>query len=426
MNIQTTTLKNIRIVTSTIPHVESVSMGIWIGVGSRYEPKRVSGISHLIEHMFFKGTKKRSSRDISREIEGKGGDINAGTQEESTCYYAKVPSEHLESTFDVLSDIYCNSVVDSDELEKERGVIIEEIMMCRDQPSYFVREMLSDALWHKHPLSYPITGTPETLKKISRQTLLDFIRTHYTTYNTCIAFAGRVEHNTCVELVKDKMQNCRKKRPPVFKKVTDDVNQIDVCWQTKEVEQAHIAIGIRLPFGYHDQQKYTLRILNAILGENMSSRLFATVREKYGLAYSIQSAFQLFNETSVLEIDAGLERKQVFKGLQLILSEIQKLKEHRVSTKELKLAKDYAIGGIRLGLESTSYQMLWIGDNMLCFNRVIMPEEIISKLHIVTSDDIQTLANRIAKTKQTSLAIIASNLKQSDVNKFRGLLRILN
>jgi len=427
MNIQTSILKNgIRIVTSTIPHVESVTMGIWTGVGSRYEPRQVSGISHLIEHMLFKGTKTRSSKDISREIEGKGGDINAITQEETTCYYARVPAEHIESSFDVLSDIYCNSVIDEKELEKERKVIIEEIMMYRDQPSYLVEEMLASALWHRHPLSRPITGTPETLRNLSRDILLDFIKTHYTTHNTCIAFAGKVEHNKCVEMVKDKIQNCTENPPPPFKKITNNIKQIPLSWKTKEVEQTHIALGIRLPFGYHDPQKYALKLLNVILGENMSSRLFTTVREKYGLAYSIQSSLHLFNETGVLEINAGLDHNQTFKGLQLILSETGKIKQRPVSSRELKLAKDYVIGSIKLGLESTSYQMLWIGENMSFFNRVIMPEEIISQINAVTQDDIQSLARRIIKNTQTSLAIIAPDFTRSDADKLRKFLQILN
>ncbi|MBN1557943.1 MAG: insulinase family protein, partial [Lentisphaerae bacterium] len=310
MNVCQSTLENgIRIITAAMPHVESAALGVWVGVGSRCETRVQAGVSHFIEHLLFKGTGRRSARDISRVIEGRGGYLNAFTQEESTCYYARVAFDQFNRALDVLTDMIVDPRLDPADVDKERGVIIEEIMMYRDQPRHVVQEMLSRALWPGHPLGRAVIGTPESLAGMNRAQIRAFKERHYVPSRLVVAFAGRVEHNRCVDRVAEGLGRLKGTEPRRPRRVTHKVAQTRFDIQGKPIEQAHLAMGFRL-FGRRDPRRYTLRILNAILGENMSSRLFQVVREKHGLAYSVHSCVHLFQETGVLEVSAGLDRRR--------------------------------------------------------------------------------------------------------------------
>jgi predicted Zn-dependent peptidase len=426
MDVHESKLGNrVRIISAPMPHVESASIGIWVGVGARHESNRQAGISHFIEHMLFKGTKKRSASDISRDIEGHGGYLNAFTQEENTCYYAHVPYDHFDRTLDVLSDMYLNPRLDEADIAKEKGVVIEEIMMYRDQPQHMVQEMLGEALWKKHPIGRPISGSPETVKSMTRTDILTYKSDKYVTDNTVFAFAGKLDHEACVRKVEKYVAGLRSKTRPGCVLVTAGVSQDAVALKAKEIEQAHLAIGVRLPFGAEDKRRYVLRVLNVVLGENMSSRLFQVVREKYGLAYYVSSSFQLLRETGALVISAGLDRKRRGKAVDLIVGEVEKMKKQPVTQAELRRAKDYIVGQIRLGLESTRHQMLWIGDNMMAHGRFVPPENVIKAVSAVTAADLQRLARSILKCGWTSLAMIAPGLSKDDEAGFRKSLATL-
>ncbi|MFC1497686.1 M16 family metallopeptidase [Verrucomicrobiota bacterium] len=414
MDVKITELDNgVRVITSSIPHVESVSMGIWVGVGARYEQKNMSGVSHFVEHLLFKGTKKRSAVDISQAIEGRGGYINAFTQEEHTCYYVRVPYDQLWHAQDVLSDMYFNPRLAKSDIDKERGVIVEEMMMYRDQPHYIVQEMLEGALWKNHPLGRPVIGTRETLAELNRARITDYKRKKYVSGNTVFAFAGKVDHEACVSKVARYAGRLRRRAVPECRKVTHSVAQGNIALRHKDIEQAHLALGIRL-FGRSDKRRYALKILNAVLGENMSSRLFQIVREKHGLAYSVHSGAHLYRDSGALVISAGLDRKRSCKAVNLIIKELIRLKERQVGRKELKRAKDYAIGQLRLGLESTSSQMMWIGDNMISRGKFTHPQEIIERLSSVTAEEVQSVACSVMKKKRTSLCMVSPDMTSKD------------
>jgi len=397
MDARLTELPNgVRVVTSTIPRVESVTMGIWAGVGSRYEPRRLSGISHFLEHMLFKGTRRRSARDISRAIEGRGGYLNAFTQEESTCYYARVAYDQLSRTAEVLADMYLHPALAARELERERGVILEEIMMYRDQPQHVVHEMLGGAVWPDHPLGRPVIGYPEVIASVSHSDMKAYKEAKYIGRNTVFSFAGRVDHEACVDVTAKLLGSMRSGRLPPCRKAAGLKRGSKTAFMKKDIEQAHLAMGFRT-FGRQDTRRHTLRLLNAILGENMSSRLFHEVREKHGLAYSVHSIFHLYRDTGVFEISAGLDRARRAKAIALIGRQLKLLKTRPVGVRELKRAKDYVTGQLRLGLESTTHHMIWLGDSLLAFDRIILPEEGIEAAMRVTADDIQELSETVFK-----------------------------
>ena len=399
-------------------------MGIWVGVGSRHESAELGGISHFTEHLLFKGTRKRSPRDISQAIEGRGGYLNAFTSEEATCYYARVSYDQLPGAFDVLSDMYMNSRFDQKEIEKERSVIFEEIMMYRDQPRHLVQEMLMGVLWPDHPLGRPIIGNHESLSAMRRKTFLDFVGSKYVSNNTVVTFAGNVNHDTCVELVEERMGKAQRSSRARFSPVNGRHRQGRAAFLHKEVEQTHLALGFRC-FGYTDERRHILRLLNAVLGENMSSRLFQIVREKHGLAYSVHSSMQMFRDSGALIVAAGLDRTRKTQALDLIVKEVKRMADKPVGVAELKRGKDYAIGQTRLGLESTSHQMMWLGDNLLSRGKFISPEEAMEKIRKVTAADVQKLAKELFRHSRVSLAVVSPDLSKQDQSTMRGALRKL-
>ncbi|MFC1452344.1 M16 family metallopeptidase [Verrucomicrobiota bacterium] len=426
MEVSVTRLDNgARVATSTLAHVESVSVGVWVGVGSRYESNRLAGMSHFIEHLLFKGTAKRTAKDISAAVEGCGGYLNAFTQEESTCYYARVPFDRAWRALDVLADMYFHPRLDPKDIDKEKGVVIEEIMMYRDQPHHVVQEMLASEMWRKHPVGRPVIGSPETLAAVSREDILGYKNRKYVPANTVFAFAGRIGHDACVRRVERLAADAPAGRLPSLQRVTGRVAQGSAVFQTKDIEQSHLALGVRL-FGRNDTRRHALKILNVVLGENMSSRLFQIVREKHGLAYSVHSAVQLFDETGALVISAGLDRKSKVKALELIVRELVRLKSQPVGAAELKRAKDYVIGQIRLALESTSHRMTWVGDNILTYGRFVTPEETIGKIEAVSASDVQALAREVIRKRRTTLAVIAPDISREDKARMRTALNALS
>ena len=406
IDFQCTELRNgLRIATSRMPHVESVSMGVWVGVGSRYESRRLAGLSHFIEHLVFKGTRKRTARDISYAIEGRGGYFNAFTQEESTCYYARVATEHAWKVFDILADMYLHPRMASNDIDKERDVILEEIMMYRDRPHHIVEEMLADSLWSGHALGRSILGTPGTIQRVSRKEIMDFKSTKYVPGNSVIALAGNLDHDHCVREVQKRLGTVRSRPRPRFSHVSTKTSQRHVAAATRPVEQAHLAMGFRI-FGRTDRRRYATKLISVLLGENMSSRLFQVIREKHGLAYSVHSSIQLFDDTGAFYIQAGLDRNSVGKALALVARELERLKEKPVGRQELQRAKDYSTGQIRINLESTSSQMMWIGENLTTYGEFTQPEVVIKRLNAVSAETIQRVATQIFKRRKMSVALV--------------------
>ena len=423
--VRLTTLPNgIRVITAPQADAESVAVGFWVGVGGRHETPAVAGASHFIEHMLFKGTRRRSAREISQAIEGRGGYLNAYTQEDATCYYARIPHERLDEAFDVLADMYREPKFAPADIDRERGVIIEELRMCHDQPQQVVQEQLMDGLWPGHPLGRPLVGTEKTLRAMTRAGLDGFRRRHYQPGNTVFGMAGRLDHATCVALVKDAIGRLPAGRSLSFRKVDRTVPQQRFRIARREIEQVHAAIGFR-GFGRHDPRRFALRMLNSILGENMSSRLFQIVREKHGLAYAVQSSFQLFDETGAMVISAGLDRARAADALRLIAREVARMRDKPVSRGELQRARDYLQGQFRLGLEGAGSQMQWIGETLLNYGRFVKPEEVLAQLMAVTAEEMRQVAAELFTPKKLTLSLVVPEKDPVDEKDWLGTLAAL-
>ncbi len=424
-HVQCTTLSNgIRVITSPQPDAESVAVGFWVGVGGRYEAPEVAGASHFIEHMLFKGTRRRSAREISQAIEGRGGYLNAYTQEDATCYYARIPHECLGEAFDVLADMYREPKFAAADIERERGVIIEELRMCHDQPQQVVQELLMDGLWPDHPLGRPLVGNEQTLRILSRAAMEGYRRSHYQPGNTIFGMAGRLEHAAALALVQKALGGLPAGKSPSFRPVSRAVGQKRICLARREIEQVHAAIGFR-GFGRHDHRRFALRMLNSILGENMSSRLFQIVREKHGLAYAVQSSFQLFDETGALVVSAGLDRVRAADALRLIARELVRIREKPVSRNELRRARDYLQGQFRLGLEGTSSQMQWIGETLQNYGRFVKPEDVLKQLLAVTAEEMQQVAAELFAPRRLTLSLVVPEKDPADEKKWLQTLGVL-
>lgn len=400
-----TTLPNgIRIASVEMPHMQSVSAGIWTGVGARFESQPLNGISHFIEHLMFKGTKRRNAKQITESVEGIGGYLNAFTTEDHTCYYAKAGGRHLPVLADVLSDMVLHSKFDPVEIERERDVIREEILMYRDQPAQHVQEVLSQTMWPGHPLGRPLTGTVESISSFKRSHFLDFVGRNYNGRSLVVTVAGCTNHNDAVSLFHPLLGRVKPGRTPCFARARAFAGG-KVSLVTQETEQTHLALGFH-SFGRTDERRFALKLLSVILGENMSSRLFQKLREQHGYCYSVQSGMATLADTGMISISAGLDPGRLQKALGVIFDELEKISQKKPGRQEVQRAKDYTIGQTLMGLESTSNQMIWMGESLLGYRRILDPAEIERKLMAVTPEAIQEVARHCFDRQKTGLAII--------------------
>lgn len=417
---QVTRLENgLTVATAEMPHMASVSVGVWAGVGGRHEPEAVNGISHFIEHLLFKGTKRRSARDISEAVEGIGGYLNAFTSEENSCFYAKAHHEHFGTLLDVLMDMYLNSTFDPAEIAKEREVIKEELAMYLDQPQQYVQELLNATLWPGQPLGRSITGTKKSLDAMSRSHIVKFQNSHYTAAGTMIAAAGRLQHGLVVKAVTGYAGKFRRGPRPRFVPATAAQTRPVTRLHTKKTEQTQIALGARACSRHHPR-RFALRVLNAVLGENMSSRLFQTVREEQGLAYSIYSANSFFDDTGDLVVSAGLDQGNLEKTLKIILREFRRLTEELVAGAELGRARDYLIGQMDLSLENSENQMMWVGEQWLGYGKIFPPERVKQCLSEVRPAEVRAAAREFLRPERFNLALV------SPLKSCRGVEKLLN
>ncbi|BDG48001.1 pitrilysin family protein [Parageobacillus sp. KH3-4] len=397
------TCKNgVRIVLEQIPTVRSVSIGVWIGTGSRNETEQNNGISHFLEHMFFKGTKTRTAKEIAEAFDSIGGQVNAFTSKEYTCYYAKVLDEHASFALEMLADMFFHSTFVDEELQKERNVVLEEIKMYEDTPDDIVHDLLSKACYANHPLGYPILGTEETLRTFTGDSLRGYMADYYTPDRVVISVAGNVDESF-IQQVESYFGFFTAKRKasespaPLF--------QPQKLARQKDTEQAHLCIGFNgLPVGHPDI--YTLIILNNILGGSMSSRLFQEVREQRGLAYSVFSYHSSYQDSGLLAIYAGTGNNQLDLLFETIQETIDKLKEDGITEKELKNSKEQMKGSLMLGLESTNSRMSRNGKNELLLGRHRTLDEIIEEINSVTVEKVNELACRIF-AEDCALALIS-------------------
>ncbi len=407
------------VATAEMPHMSSVSLGLWFAMGARYEPPALNGVCHFIEHLLFKGTRKRSAKQISQAVEGIGGYLNAFTSEESTCFHSRACHDRFDELLDVLMDMALNSRFDPVDIHKEREVIKEEIAMYLDQPQHQVQELLNATLWPGQPLGRPITGTAKTLDEMSRASLVDYLKNNYVAGGAMVVAAGRVSHRQVVRAVTRYAHRMSAGAPYQPVPATGDQSQPLIRLFTKKTEQTQLALGIRT-CSRHDQRRYALRLLNTILGENMSSRLFQVIREDRGLAYSIYSSPSFFEDTGDLVISAGLDTGNLTKTLSLVMRELRRLRDEPPNAAELQRARDYVIGQMDLSLESTDHQMNWVGEQWLGYGKLVPPSEIKRRLREVTPREIRSIAGDFFRPERLNLALV------SPLKSARHLKRLLD
>ena len=407
------------VATAPMPHMASVSVGLWVGVGGRFEPAPLNGASHFIEHMLFKGTARRSAHQISQAVEGIGGYLNAFTGEESTCFYAKARAEHFEHLLSVIMDMFLNSLFDPGEIEKEREVIKEELAMYLDQPQHLVQELLNETMWPDHPLGRPLTGTEKTLNRLGRKQLLEFRRNNYVAPAMVIAVAGNIEPARVVRAIQRILPNISAGKHPNFLQAEADQTRPQVRFATKKTSQLQLAIGIRV-CSRHDDRRFPLRLLNTLLGENASSRLFQVLREEHGLAYSIHSSVSHFDDVGCLTISAGLDNADIVKALDLIVRELRRFLEEPPTPKELRQTRDYLIGQMEIALESTDNQMMWLGEHLLGYGKVIPAEEIKRRIYEVRASEVRKVAHEFLRPDRISAALVSPLRSDSRIEKLLG------
>jgi len=402
----TTTLENgVRIATRPMPEMKSVSVGIWVAVGGRHETENLCGISHFLEHLLFKGTSKRSAKQITEEVEGVGGFINAFTTEDHTCFYAKAGSQHLPALADVLCDMYVNSLFAESEIARERDVIREEIMMYKDHPGQFSQELLTEAMWPRHALGRPLTGSIESITRIRREDLLKFVEKNYNGNSTVVTVAGNCSHDEVVRHFGDKLKNVAKGKPPEFQPWSEIKRDRRVLVANDATEQTHLALG------YHamsrtDERRHAMKLLSVILGENMSSRLFQQLRERYAYCYSVHSGTLVLEDSGLVSICVGLEPEKLQSALRAIHKELDKLRTRPPGKKELRQAQEYTVGQNELALESTTNQIMWMGESLLAYGSVIDPDEVQACFKRVTGDQIQEVANLCFAPQNMGLGLV--------------------
>jgi predicted Zn-dependent peptidase len=403
---QKTTLGNgLRVITETLPHTRSGSICIFIGVGSRYETEPQAGVSHFIEHLLFKGTPKRpSAREISEAIEGVGGILNGGTDKELSLYWCKVAQTHFHLALDVLADILLHSRFDPKDIESERQVIIEEINMVKDSPSQLVNMLIDELLWPNHPLGRDIAGSKQSVAAISREMMLNYLAHHYLPGNTVVAIAGAGEHREIVTAVSQALGNWANPKPRPEYSAYKEQRFPRLRIEKRETEQANLCLALSGLSLFHPQ-RFTLDLLNVILGEGMSSRLFAEIRDRLGLAYSIHSYVEHFLDTGSVTIHAGVEPKNLPVAITAILEQLSQLKE-LVPEAELSKAKELSKGRLLLRMEDSRSVAGWMGGQEILTGEILSVDQVMSIIDAITAEELQKLAREVVVASQLRLAVV--------------------
>ena len=403
------------IISHRMPSLSSVAIGIWIGVGSRYETKRINGISHFLEHLLFKGTKKRSCQQLKQAIEGVGGSFNGFTSEEATCYLVKVVNKYASLGFDILSDMVRNPLLKNEDVEAERKVIGQEIKMYEDLPSHYVHEIFDGLLWPHHPLGRNIAGTLRSISAIKRKDLFDYWEKYYRAKNIVLAVVGNFEEERMRELAGHYLSKVGKGERQKFSPAKKEKNSPGIKLIFKETEQAHLCLGGKgLPRNHPD--RYGLNILATILGGNMSSRLFREVREKRSLAYEIAAGSKEYYDTGAFVVSAGVAPGKTKEALRVILKELKKVKERKVEEGEMKRAKEFLLGQLLLGLEDSSTYMLWLGGQQITEGRIKSFKEVKSKINRVNREDIKRIATALFREENLNLALIGPLKNEEEIS----------
>jgi predicted Zn-dependent peptidase len=418
------TLDNgLRIITAPIENANSVTVLILVGTGSKYETKDINGISHFLEHMFFKGTNKRpSTLKISETLDSVGGEYNAFTSKEVTGFWAKVDKKHSDIAMDWISDIFLNSKFDEKEIEREKGVIIEEVNMYLDTPMAYVGELFEKLLYGDTPAGWQVIGEKENILGFNRKKIVDYYNAHYSPSNVIVCVAGAITENDFQGKIKKYFGNEKGKSSEQKVAVKEFQKGPQLLLHYKKTDQTHFCMGVRA-YNLFDKKRYALALLSIILGGNMSSRLFIKVRERNGLAYSIHTSTDNSTDTGYLVTQAGIDHKNLEKAITLILKEYKSLKDKKITQKELQKAKDYLKGAMSLSLDSSDSQASFYGMQELLEKNILTPEEKFKRIDEVVIEQIKEIAEDIFVSDKLNLAIIGP-VEEKDSNRLKKLLKL--
>ena len=406
-NIRREVLPNgLIILTEEMPHLRSVSIGVWIKTGSRHEEPEYNGISHFIEHMVFKGTGNRSAEDIARQVDSIGGNMDAFTAKECVSFDIKVLDEHVPLALDILSDLILNPVFDTKDITRERGVILEEIKMDEDNPDYLVHEIFTQNFWKDHPLGKPILGTKETVKRFEHGLLENYWKRFFIPNNMIVSAAGNLRHERIVDLVKKHFSDLPAGKNG-FHQFPPKPSARIILRNKKALEQVQICIGVPSHPISHER-RYTSYILSTLLGGGMSSRLFQNIRERQGLAYAIYSELSPYRDTGCMSVYAGTSRESAVKVVQSVMNEYRALKETPVPQEELRRSKDQLKGSLMLSLESSAARMSNLARQEMYFDRFISLDEIIRCVEAVTIEDLQAMANEFFVPESVAVTVLGN------------------
>lgn len=412
-----TTLDNgLKVLADPMTHMESVAIGIWIRAGGRYEDRKTNGISHILEHLLFKGTVTRDMKTIKQAIEGRGGSFNGFTSEEHTCYLVKLLAKDARLGIDILSDMVLHPKLDEEELKKEKDVIIEEINMYKDMPSHYVHELLAEMMWPDQPLGMPLAGTVESVRSITRDMVASYKEAYYDPKNMLLIATGNIAERDLSAKAKQYLAPAKAKKVSEFKKADTAQERQRLIVHTKDTEQTHMALGIHATDRFHPE-KHILSILNIILGANMSSRLFHIVRDEMALCYEISSSIRRYEDCGAFVVGAGVDQKKLARALEVILQEVGRTRTEPVGGEELKRAKEYYKGQLLFALEDTMSRMLWLGEKAIAGEKDLDPKSILAKIDAVQAEDIMRVAGGIFKDAHLNLAVIGPIKQESDLRE---------
>ena len=414
---QRTVLDNqLRVLTSTMPHSMSVSMTISVGAGSRYEPDELAGLSHFLEHLPFKGTESwPTARHVSEAIEGVGGVMNASTDRELTVFWCKVARLHFRQAFAVLLDMVLNPLLDPGEMEKEREVIQEELRMTYDYPTNRVDLLIDEIMWPEQAMGRDVGGTPDSVNAISVNDVREYMEHQYNPANVVITVVGNVDHNEVVELIAEATKNWKPGEALEWEPVTENDAGSMARVEQKRSDQAHICLG--LPgISLTDPDRHAFAILNGILGDGMSSRLFLNLRENQGLAYDVSSSLSHFRDCGSMVIYCGVEPKKTREAVQAVMGELAGMRRE-VPLPELNKAKEFAKGHLLLRMEDTRSVAAWLGTQELLLGRIAMVDDIVQKIDDVTADDVTRVAERLINPDKLRLAVVGPRRGEKTLQK---------
>lgn len=423
MNYKKTTLENgLRIITVPMKNVETVTVMVMVGTGSRYENESEAGLAHFIEHMFFKGTKKRpTTLDIAEVLDATGGEYNAFTCKDRTAYYAKVDAAHFDVALDVISDIYLNSKIEEEEIQKEKGTILQELNMYEDTPIRNIGDIFETLLYDGNPLGREIIGTKKTIKEFSKKDFSDFMNKFYSAKDTVVCVAGKINQEEVIFKIENCFGKMKSGEKPDFEKITEE-NQTEpaIKLKTKKTDQTHLILGVRA-YDHNHPDRFALGLLAAILGGNMSSRLFIEVRERRGLAYHVRTDIETYQDCGYLSTQAGVEHEKLELTIKTILEEYKKIAQNKVGEKELQKAKDFIKGRSVMSFESSDEVASFFIDQEMLKGKIVTMENIFEKIDAVTVGDIKRVAQDIFQENKLNLAIIGP---QENEEEIKGWLKL--